>query len=112
MNIPAAIVFATADCLASHLQEQGSHCGCVGEVRFNRLKSSRDSSRQYSSQKMHPRQLFLGRVSIATGVRDSTTNKNKRFKGFRPQLKCGMVQPGVIQSSAEYSRPRVMVVEF
>ena len=37
---------------------------------------------------MHPRQLFLGRISIATGIRDSTTNKNKRFKGFRSQLHC------------------------
>ena len=86
MNIPTAIVFATADCLDLHLQKQGSHCGHVSEVRFNSLKSSRDSLRQYSSKKMHPRQLFLGRVSTATGGRDSTTNKNKRFKGFRPQL--------------------------
>ena len=37
---------------------------------------------------MHPRRLFLGRVSIATGARDSATNKNKRFKGVRPQLIC------------------------
>ena len=86
MNIRTAIVFATADSLALHLQKQGSHFGCVSEVRFNSLKSSRDSSRQYSSKKMHPRQLFLRRVSIATGVRDSTTNENKKFKGFRPQL--------------------------
>ena len=88
MNIPTAIVFATADCLALHLQKQGSHCVRVSEVRFNGLKSSRDSSRQYSSKKMHPRRLFLGRVSIATGARDSATNKNKRFKGVRPQLIC------------------------
>ena len=86
MNIPTAIVFATAGCLALNLQKQGSHCGRVSEVRFNSLKSSHDSSRQYSSKKMHPLQLFLRRVSIATGVRDSTTNENKRFKGFRPQL--------------------------
>ena len=94
MNIPTAIVFATADCLALHLQKKGSHCGRVSEVRVNSLKSSRDSSRQCSSKKMHPRQLFLGRVSIATGVRDSTTNKNKMFKGFRPQLKltCGTLE--------------------
>ena len=86
MNILTAIVFATADCLALYLQKQGSHCGRVSEVRFNSLRSNRDSSRQYSLTKMYPRQLFLGRVRIATGVRDSTTNKNKRFKGFRPQL--------------------------
>ena len=94
MNIPTAIVFATADCLALHLQKQGSHCGRVSEVRFNSLKSSRDSSRQYSSKKMHPRQLFLGRVSIATGGRDCTTNKNKRFKGFRPQLRLSYLNNG------------------
>ena len=94
MNIPTAIVFATTDCLALHLQKQGSDCGRVSEVRFNSLKSSRDSSHQYRSKKMHPRQLFLGRVSIATGVRDSTTNKNKRFKGFRPQLNLITTSPG------------------
>ena len=91
MYIPTAIVFATADCLASHLQKKGSHCGCVSEMRFSSLKSSRDSSRQYSLKKMYPRQLFLGRVSIATGIRDSTINKNKRFKGFRPQLNCSYI---------------------
>ena len=71
MNIPMAIVFATADCLALHLQKQGSHCGRVSEVRFNGLKSSRDSSRQYSSATIHARHLFLVRVSIASGVRDT-----------------------------------------
>ena len=96
MNIPTAIVFATADCLALHLQKQGCHCGRVSEVRFNSLKSSRDSSRQYSSKKMHPRQLFLGRVSIATGGRDSTTNENKRFKGFGPQVRLGGKKLGSI----------------
>ena len=78
MYIPTAIVFATADGLASHLQKKGSHCGRVSEMRFGSLKSSRDSSRQYSLKMMYPRQLFLGRVSIATGIRDSTTHKNKR----------------------------------
>ena len=111
MNIPMAIVFATADCLGLHHQKQDAHSGRVSEVRFNRLKSSRDSSRQYSSKKMHPRQLFLGRVSIATGVRDSTTNKNKRFKGFRPQLKCALLGPfdGGF-SSFEGNLPRLWVL--
>ena len=77
MYIPTAIVFATADCLASHLQKKGSHCGRVS---------------QYSLKMMYPRQLFLGRVSIATGIRDSTTHKNKRFKGFRPQLICYLLK--------------------
>ena len=91
MNILTAIVFTTADCLASASSKTRFHCGRVSELRFNSLKSSRDSLCQYSSTKMHPRQLFLGRVSIATGVRDSTTNKNKRFKGFRPQLLIGYI---------------------
>ena len=80
MNILTAIAFATADRLALHLQKQGSHCGPVSQVRFNSLKSNRDSSRQYSSTKIHPCQLFRGHVSIATGVRNSTTNKNKKLK--------------------------------
>ena len=45
---------------------------------------------------MRPRQLFPGRVSIATGVRDGTTNKNKRFTGFRPQLTCLEAQHGFV----------------
>ena len=88
MNIRTAVVFAAADWLALHLQNKGSNSGRVSEMQFKSLKSRRDSSRQYSLKKMHPRQLFLGRVSIVTGVRDSTTNTNKGFKGFRPQLSC------------------------
>ena len=103
-----AIVSATADvylavslkienvvCLMSymavaawHLPKHGSHGGRVSGIRFNSLKSSRDSSRPYSLKTMHPCQLFLGRVSLATGARDSATKKQHRFKGFRPQLHC------------------------
>ena len=113
MSLPTAIVSATAAvhsvchwclalqgcvrtenvCLISYMTmaalpfpKNGSHCGGVSDMRFNSLKSSRDSSRQYSLKKMHPSQLSLGHVSIATGGRSSATNKNERLKGFRPQL--------------------------
>ena len=72
MNIPTGIVFATAQqmftrfaigawlcrvslrrlmsCIISvlHLLNIGSQCDCVSKMRFNSLKSSRDSLRQYS----------------------------------------------------------------
>ena len=44
---------------ALHLAKNCSHCGRVSEIRFKSLKSSCDSSRQYSLKKMHLRQNFL-----------------------------------------------------
>ena len=67
--------------LLSFASKKGFPCGRVSDLRFNSLKSSLDSSRQYTCKKMHPHQLFLGRVRSATGVRDGTTNMTKGSKG-------------------------------
>ena len=74
--------------LSFAFSKKSSQCGGVSERRFSSLKSSRDSSRQYSLKKMYPvsASAIPWARQYCDWLRDSTTNKNKWFEGFGPQL--------------------------